>query len=100
MPAQTPWADTLTSNSGVIAAGASAQLVPASTTRQGLSVQVDPGGTGTVYLKLGTGTASAANFNFALTPGADWDGLAGGFAWRGPVQFFSAGTPNVAVTEF
>lgn len=89
----------VTANSGVQAAGGDAQLVPANSERNGLSVQVDAGGTGTVYLKWRSGAASAADFDYSLAPGATWNGKVSDVVWDGAVRFFSAGTPNVAVVE-
>lgn len=88
-----------TANSGVKAAGADAQLIPLNTERNGLLVQVDSSGVGTVYLKVRSGAASAADFDYSLAPGAAWTGKVGDVVWTGAVRFFSAGTPNVSVVE-
>lgn len=81
------------------ASGASAQLIGAGPERNGLQITVDPSGTGTVYFLLGTGTASATNFHFAVAPAGDpWPGMISGVVWRGPIQFFGTGA-RVAVVE-
>lgn len=94
-----PATSAVTANSGVKAAGADAQLIPLNSERNGLLVQVDTGGTGTVYLKWRSGAASAADFDYSLAPGQAWNGKVSDVVWTGAVRFFSAGTPNVAVVE-
>jgi hypothetical protein len=94
-----PCAEAITAASGTPTAGASGQLVGANTVRNGLSVTVDVAAASPVYLLLGTGTASATNFHFALAAGGNWDGRISGAVWRGAVQFFSVGTPKVGLVE-
>jgi hypothetical protein len=94
-----PAAEAVTAASSTVTAGVSAALVAANTVRNGLSVTVDTAATSPVYLLLGTGTASATNFHFALAAGGNWDGRISGVVWRGAVQFFSAGTPKVGLVE-
>lgn len=84
------------------ASGASAQLIAANPSRNGLLISVDPAGTSPVYLLLGAGTASATVFHIPLggvstgfAPRAYWDGhfAPGDTAlWRGAVQVFGTGT--------
>lgn len=81
-----------------VASGASAQLCAANTERNGLNVMSDPSGTGTVYILLGTGTASATNWHVALAPGGSWDGRLANDLWAGAAQFFGTGA-RVAVVE-
>lgn len=87
-------------NRGTVTSGASTSLVAANTFRNGLQVVVDPSGTGTVYLLLASsGTASATNFDIALSPGGSWDGRVGfGPVWDGGVQVFGTGA-KVGVIE-
>lgn len=81
--------------------GASAQWVGANTERNGLRIGVDAGSATSVYILLGTGTASATNFHIALlasTGHSYWDGLISGVVWAGAVQVFGTGT-RVSLVE-
>lgn len=95
----------LASGSGTKIAGATAQLLAENEARHGLSVVTDPNATDTVYLLLGTGTASASSFHIALSPGGSWDGLisgdelVAGKLWRGAVQCYAAAAVSVGVVE-
>jgi hypothetical protein len=91
--------DTLGPGCITVAAGTSAQLLPLNENRNGVQVVVDMAATATVYLLCGSGTASALNWHFVLGAGGSWDGMFSGRTWRGAVQFYSAGTPNVGVVE-
>lgn len=81
------------------AAGASAPLLGANTSRSGLRICLDSAALQPVYLLLGPGTASATHFTVALAPGGSWNGRVSDAVWRGPVQFFSANAGIVGVAE-
>jgi hypothetical protein len=89
----------LTAASTTGTAGASAQLIAANSERNGLRVTVDTAAAASVYLLLGTGTASATNFHIVLAAGGSWDGLVSRCLWTGAVQYYSSAGGKVGVAE-
>ena len=81
------------------ATGASAQIVPLNTERNGLQIKAAKANTATVFLLLGAGTASATSFHIGLEAGESWVGLISGVLWTGPVQAFSAAAQVVTIIE-
>ncbi len=90
--------EALLADATAVVSGASAQIVGLNAERNGLSIITDPSGTGTVYLLLGSGTASATNFHVALAPGGQWSGQVSEVVWGGLVQAFGTGA-RIGVVE-
>lgn len=71
--------------------------IPAATEHNGVMLSADSSNAAEVYLLLGAGTVSAANWHIALPPGMLWDGTVGGCVWRGAVSGFSTSSAKVGV---
>lgn len=99
-PATTPVTVPLTTSTQLIGVDAglpSTDGASFSTTRNGLQITADTANTAVLYLLLGGGVASAANWHIALPAGATWPGTVGGVVWRGAVQGFSAAAAKAGV---
>src|SRR5438270_7067642 len=91
--------ETLSASAPANLVSASVQLIAANVGRSGLNISLAAASANPLYLLLGTGTASAANFHVCVPAGSSWDGMIGVTVWRGAVQGFiptAAGQVGVA----